>query len=197
MQTIPTDSKRALAHVKDLRTRRWSDRFTRAIITELAVYSVASNVIISVQLVSEFTPTGGVVGSAYVRPFPTERYIGTDQIFLILAEVFVAATSVWSIVQLVVGIHAKGWRAALHTKTAVLQLVLALGVLVLLGLTWLQVFIRRTTLSKFVSLKTSTLKSFSVWLFSTQPQTRWVRSPSCWQRLNSLQSCTTTAASRS
>ena len=149
MQTVPTYQAGATELIRELKARRWTDRFTRAVITELAMYSVDSDVVVPIQLVSEFTPTGGVISTMHTRPFPVQRYTGSDQILLILADVVILFAVLWQLVAMAKNVWRHGWRSVFCRGPQLIQFLMLLFTLVMLGLEFSQIAIRREVLSEF------------------------------------------------
>ena len=151
MHTIPTNGPDALALMKDLKAKGWTDHYTRTIILELTVYAAAADVIIPAQLIMEFPPTGGIISTAYFRPFLAERYHGSGQILLILADLVIGIVTACSLGQLIVDGRNNGWRSILCSGPSLLQVALTLTTLVTLGLNTSQVFVQKRVMRDFSS----------------------------------------------
>ena len=73
--------------LKDLKERKWLDRYSRAVIIEFALFNSATNHFNSITIVFEFPPSGGVVHYSSVLTFKMYRYTAGYAFFVIGCEV--------------------------------------------------------------------------------------------------------------
>lgn len=72
--------------LETLREQRWTDRQTRAIIVEFAVYNANTNYFDSIAIIFELPPAGGVIHHHYVYSFNLYRYTNEYAFFTVLCE---------------------------------------------------------------------------------------------------------------
>lgn len=79
-----TDSESILS---ELKSNRWIDLYTRAVIVDFTVYNGNVNLFNQIRLVMEFPPTGGVLNSWTVRTSKLLRYVSTFDFVVAAMEI--------------------------------------------------------------------------------------------------------------
>ena len=84
------DKVTALNELKELETKDWIDRYTRALFTELSIYNININLLCVVTLLYEELPTGGGQIFVNIQTIRVYRYIGNFSAALMTCEVIFA-----------------------------------------------------------------------------------------------------------
>lgn len=84
------DKVTALNELKELETKDWIDRYTRALFTELSIYNININLLCVVTLLYEELPTGGGQTFVNIQTIRVYRYIGNFSAALMTCEVIFA-----------------------------------------------------------------------------------------------------------
>jgi len=108
-QLFPDKYSAAKSLFQQMRDGLWTDRHTRAVFSELTLYSANSNLFAAVQFVAEFTPTGDVVPTILVLPVRLYRYIGRQGTFLMASEIMFLIVLIYYTVVEVSKLRHLGW----------------------------------------------------------------------------------------
>ena len=94
---------------KDLKERKWLDRYSRAVIVEFALFNAATNHFNSITIVMEFPPSGGVIHYSSILTFKMYRYTAGYEFFVIGCEVIFLLYILIFLIRESRLIHKQGW----------------------------------------------------------------------------------------
>ena len=87
VQNLKANREESQEILKDLNTKGWTDRYTRAIFTEFSIYNPNTNLFSVVNLLFEQLPTGALFPYPSILSLRLFRYTGGEMFFVLGCEI--------------------------------------------------------------------------------------------------------------